>query len=297
MITGETFDGCTSASQDGGAIFINSASLNPTIGDSVFLNCSAETGFDGGGFSIIAGTSLVFRCFFGNCRSGMSEPCGWVDSSGLSSLACSETTAIGAIAGFGNTWGFHTASSILTAQFDHGNITGCKAVNWGCGLLFNFVYNAVFEFCEIQFNNGTNCIDISRGSVSSIRCLSLRSNVCTGMSDRMGLVYADAPITVRDSVLAGNTYTYFVHTTSRITFANCYLDSFTLATTGSPITTADCLTGQADARVPGCSATLSLTFPASGTATTPFTRDIRPYLSSRNNRILWFASGLFVLLL
>jgi hypothetical protein len=115
------------------------------------------------------------------------------------------------------------------AQFDHGNITGCKTVNWGCGLLFDHVYNAVFEFCEIQFNNGTNCILISAGNVSSIRCMSLRSNVCTGQADAIGLFYANVPMTVRDSVITGNTYTYFVHAISRLTFVNCHLDSFTLA--------------------------------------------------------------------
>jgi hypothetical protein len=168
-----------------------------------------------------------------------------------------ETTSTFAFAGYGNTWVLLTGSSSQTCQFDRGNVTGCHSASWACGLTFNPTHNTIFEFCEIQSNNGTNCILFYGGTVSSIRCLSVRSNVCTGSAAYGGLFWANVPVTVADSLITGNTYGYFLDggaSTATMTFANCHFDSFTFPTTGGGwVTTADCLTDAASVSfIPTC---------------------------------------------
>jgi hypothetical protein len=131
-----------------------------------------------------------------------------------------------------NNWDLLSATSSPKSQFDRGNITRCKADKHGSAICLYLCYKISFEFCEIHANTGPGCILINGGSISSIRCLSVRSNLCTGTDSYRGLFYTDTPITIRDSIISGNNVTYVANGGSTITFANCHLDSFILDTTG-----------------------------------------------------------------
>jgi hypothetical protein len=233
-VRGVLFHGCSSFSF-GGAIYISNQALYPTIVDCLFEDCYSS---NGGGVYISAAVILLLCDFFASCRSQADFSCGYIDLTGPASVTCSETTSTWAFTDSASTWGVFTDSESLKCQFDRGNITGCKTVMSGCGLTFQ-ARNLVCEFYEIRSNTGTNCIllrlSLSEGTVSSIRCLSIRSNVCTGSGSYIGLFSLDVAVTVRDSLIAGNTCDYFVHSetsASGMTFASCHFDSFAFSTTG-----------------------------------------------------------------
>jgi hypothetical protein len=167
----QTFHGCSSPS-DGGATYINSASLVPVIANCTFLRCSITSGNDGG--------------VFVSCRSDSDGSCGHINVTGASSLIYSKPTSTAAYAGYGNIWWLPTTPSCLKGRFDRGNVTGSKTVNWGCGLTFDTAYNSAFEFCELRSNNRTNCILLRGGSFSFVRCLSIRSNIGPGSATFSG---------------------------------------------------------------------------------------------------------------
>jgi hypothetical protein len=257
VIQNTTFDGCSS-SNSGGALFIQSDSLQPMISGCFFLNCSVTGGsIKGGGLSIVAGDTIILSCTFSGCRSADSCSSGRVQTSQGSSLTCSELTITDASANVGDNWLMWGESSSPKCQFDHGNVTACETVGWGCGITFNSGGNIALEFSEFRLNGGTNCIVVMGGTVSSIRCLSVRSNRCTTPSEWNGIFGAAVSMTVSDSALTGNTYDCFLFGAGTVTFANCYLDTFTLPTTsGGGFVTTGCLTDLPNASwVAGCAMT------------------------------------------
>jgi hypothetical protein len=300
-LTGLTFDGCVSEFGAGGAITVMSESLETEtiIDHCVFLNCDAGPTGPGGALALGAADTLVIRCFFGNCRSGATGSSAIINSQAGTYVTCSETTSTGGFAGYEATWCLITGLPTITARFDHGNITGCETTEFACGVFFSEVPNVVLEFCEIVENSGTNCIDVSGQGPSSIRCLALISNLCTGEADVIGLFYAEAAMTVRDSLFRDNNCDYFVHATDTLTFAQCHFDSFALDTTGEAVVTADCLANAGEVSwVAQCLATGSASPLPTETlpATAHFTLNIGARLSSRRNLILRFAYSFALLL-
>jgi hypothetical protein len=216
VLIDETFDSCSS-STNGGAVFISAWS--GTIVGCAFLICS--TVGDGGGLYLLANEILVSRCSFVTCHAGLNAASAWVDATGAVPVNWTETTSIGATCER-NTFVFSGSSSeSYWPRFAYGNVTSSHTVAWGSGLECE-TYRLIFEFCEIESNQGQNCILFYFQTLPRIRCLAVRSNICSGSDFFVGLFYAQAAFTIEDSVITGNTVNYLVDSPSTATFRNCH---------------------------------------------------------------------------
>jgi hypothetical protein len=140
------------------------------------------------------------------------------------------------------------------------------------------------ELCHAHANTGRNCFFFSYPGLSSIRCVSLRSNNCSVSGWYPGLFWTTDPLTVEDSVIAENTGTYLTGE-SVVTFTRCHFDTFEYsADGGSAIPTVDCVTdGPLFAGLPAPCHLASSTFSRPTASFTPALR--RMFGSARIERI------------
>jgi hypothetical protein len=325
-LVNETFDGCQSAS-DGGAIFVDASSTAVTLVGCIFLNCSTPPTSDsdggavyissssivasiiacvfvecfvrdhGAGLYLIAGAAEIARCLFSGCRTTEgSGPSAWSEISGSGALLCSDNACTLASA-WGNSWAILSSASCPLTQFVRANVTACRLEEHGCGVAFSTANNTVFEFVEIRENSGTNCIIFMGGSVSSFRCLSMRSNNCSRASPKnpdlsQSVFFISVSFTIADSLFAGNTAPNFIITAATVQFKNCHFDDFVLPVSGGgALATIDCMTGGAAMRVAPACATRTVAATVTGFFTQPL-----PFGSAGRRRVI-FSSGWFVYVL
>jgi hypothetical protein len=279
VLIGETFDGCSS-SADGGAVYIDSISGTATIVDCAFLNCSTTktSGGGGGGLRLLAGESLLSRCSFVTCRSGDIAACASLEVLGALPLNCTEMTSIGATAQF-YTFVFLSYSSESSAsRFGDGNVSESRTSGCGSAMEFRGGDSLIFEFYEIQWNTGVNCILFDCETVLRTRCLGVRWNVCSGSEAFAGLFSAQTALTIEDSVISGNIVNYFVDSRFTVTFLNCHFDGFSFSTTGGGVpATVDCFTDGANLSwAPGCSAIVPCTISRTSSVTAAVSPTVMP---------------------
>jgi hypothetical protein len=127
----------------------------------------------------------------------------------------------------------------------------------------------------------------------------------------MGLFYTNIEVTVADSIIWDNTYTYFVHAMAPITFKNCHFDSSPGVHTGAAaVEMVECwMAGEDVSWVAECLhtrtasasseatlfATPTATASCSRSATEVFTQNVQRWGRRRGNRILAAACGVFVM--
>lgn len=193
-----------------------------------FLNCSSDR--HGGalyfhGFRLTVLQSSTFSCAATSSGSSLYAQFG----TSPSTLQFSDGTLL---SGFtdSHTFLFYPGiSSGSECSLERANITGNTAPKAGAGALLDESDTLRFQFCEIQSNEGSNCISLWGYNTGLIRCISIRSNLADGSAERQGIFFGAHSLTISESAIVGNNATLLVqsgNSSALFTFSNCHFDTF-----------------------------------------------------------------------
>jgi hypothetical protein len=257
-LSGTSFEGCSS-SYDGAAISVYAKSAKVLIVRCTFVKCvrtgSRIEGYIGGGISSFSAQFEVSFCSFSSCSAAYYGACSSVGLSGNGLLACTDDSSVGST-GYGAVWwlsGETPSAGALT--FSRSNVSESVVTVWGAVLSTEKGIGLQLEFCEIRSNTGQGVILFDEVTVSSIRCLSVRSNTCRGYEYWRGMFSRHSAADmkpIRDSVIAENSIDYLVGGSGTFTFQNCYFDIFSHSGYGADFVTLECIATNCRGVVPTC---------------------------------------------
>jgi hypothetical protein len=229
---------------------LNNPNLIALVLSCRFVNCYAVT--NGAGILFYGADLTILSCAFENGVAPTSGSAVYASHSPTDThqdWSMNESYAIGGLTDKGTCY-FGMRPNLVLSRL---NLSHNMALSWGSAIAIVLPHFVSLDYIIVHANGDFNCFLLEdRTDNHSVRCLSVRRNVChpANTVTRLGMFCILSSWVIRDSVFAENDLTYMVSQytsvhNSTLAFENCHFDhlEFLLASHGAVAVTVGCAVG------------------------------------------------------